>query len=115
MSIDSPAGSHESYEDHLREARASKWTRNIMGAGILAGTVALNFSEGISKTEHVEISSVGIFFAAIAVGGLNKIRREAIHHSHIDASLATIEAQIYEVPTPEWAEGNTGHILDTNY
>jgi hypothetical protein len=65
----------------------------------------------LPKDQHLEVSTIGTAAAFGAAYMFERGRRQSIHESHLDAALATNDANIFGQPIPDWAEGNTGNIF----
>jgi hypothetical protein len=105
------ATSEDTFKLHKFEAKAYKWLRNIGGLGGLALTTLINYSE-LTPKEHVELTGGGIAASLLWAYFFDRKRKQAVHDSHLTAAAATSLAKNNHYPVPEWAEGNTGNILN---
>ena len=99
-----PLGTREAYEFHLDEARYTRWFRDMMGLGIIAATAAVNFTEELSRNQHISYSASGIALAGITAGMFELSRRGSIKDAKKDAAIAIAQAKVDRLPPPEWAQ-----------
>jgi hypothetical protein len=107
-------GSREAYDFHLKEAAAAKWMRNGWYLGTIAVTALVAKSE-LPPENYAEAGWAGVAVAGIGYWLMDRERRSAIHDSKIDASFAVINAKLDNQPVPQWAQDNTGNILDKSF
>lgn len=102
----------ESYKAYLSEAKIDRWLRNISAVGGLATTAVINFSEGLTPTDHAILTGFGLAFTAGVTYLFENERRYALHNSRLDAAQASIGAHLAGQEFPVWAVGNAGHLVD---